>query len=310
MNYLPLWPSPQKFKYSNKIQRFPTKKLNMIENFFAKKYNSKYCVLTSSARVGILLILKFKKYNRSKLVKIPKWSSHCLYNSIGSLTNISSDFKSKDDCSLLVHHLGNTFKNNNKLNLGIDDSSDSIPGENFLPYYNSKFSEVVSLPKIIGSYCGGIVLTNNIKLYQFIKTKQKSFIKLARIQSYKKYNCLIMMKKNFEWHYHESVNFSIDENTIENIYDNLENFELNKKIILERKKLYFNNRFLDKFRIGSCQIINYNKKLTDVLETRMFNKTKLSDNEKFFKINVLPLHFTINQKDLEIKINEISKIRI
>ena len=119
-----------------------------------------------------------------------------------------------------------------------------------------------------------------------------------------------MMKKNFDWHYHESVNFSIDENTIENIYDNLENFELNKKIISERKKLYFNNKFLDKFRIGPCQILNYNKNLTNILETRIFNKAKLSDNENFLKINVLPLHFTINQKDLEIKINEISKIRI
>lgn len=309
MEYLPLWPSPQKFKFDKKINKFPDSKLEYIENFFSKEYKSKYCVLTSSARVGILLILKFKKFNRSKIIKIPKWSSHCLYDAIGSLTNISCIDDKKNNCELIVHQLGNTFNYQRKTSLIIDDSADSLPTEDFVPFLNSKFSEVISLPKIIGSYSGGIILTNNKKLFLDLKSKQKLALEFSKKQSLRKYECLLMKKNNFDWHYHESFNISVDENTVINVYDNLKNFYLNKKIITKRRERYFNKQFktFDKYRIGPCGFLKFNKKYNKIFESRQINTSRNSFTEKYKKMNLIPLHFTIKESVLEKKINRILK---
>jgi putative PLP-dependent aminotransferase (TIGR04422 family) len=308
MKYLPIWPRAQNFKFDKNIKNFPSSKLDKIENFFKKKYNSKYCVLTSSARVGLILVLKFKKFDRSKIVNVPKWSSHCIYDAIGSITNISCQKNFRQDCTIIFHQLGRTFKFKSD-NIIIDDSADSLPNENFIPYINSNFVEIISIPKIIGSFCGGLILTNSKNLYNFTKNLQKNYLELSRQQSYKKFICILKEKKNFEWHYKESQNYSVDENTILNVYDNLKNFDLNKKLINERKNKYFNIKkiSLDKYRIGPCLIINYKKKNDHLLEVRRLNNSNSRNIEKFSKFNVLPLHFTITDNELEKKIYEISK---
>ena len=88
----------------------------------------------------------------------------------------------------MVHTLGHTF-NINKKSILVDDSSDSLPTKKFVPYINSKYSDVISLPKIIGSYCGGLVLTNNKSFYKFLKSQQLKNTSLAYEQSLKKYKC-------------------------------------------------------------------------------------------------------------------------
>jgi hypothetical protein len=305
--FLPIWPKAQKYNFNKTKIKFSKIKVEYIENFFAKKYNSKYCVLTSSARVGIVLTLRFKKFSRSKIVKIPKWSPHCLNDSIGSISNISCDGV-KADCKLVVHYLGHSFKINNKRGLLIDDSSDSLPNSEFKSCINSNISEVVSLPKIIGSYCGGIILTNNKSFFSYLKKKQNQNHEFAAEQSKKKYECLILNKMNFEWHYNESFNYGLDFNTSENIYENLKNFEINKEIIKKRQKLILRSGFIsDKYRIGPCLLFTHNKRLTKILDTRHINVLQSAEKSKFIKKNILPIHFTISDKELEKKLNDISK---
>ena len=144
--------------------------------------------LVPSARVGIILCLKFKNFNKSKIVQL-RWIK-LLVNAVGSLSSINSK-RDKTDCKILVHHLGQTFKLKKSKSLIIDDSSDSLPNDNFISCKKSKYSEVVSLPKIIGSYAGGIVLTNNKDLYAFVKKQQDTNLELAHEQSLKKYKCII-----------------------------------------------------------------------------------------------------------------------
>ena len=124
----------------------------------------------------------------------------------------------------------------------------------------------------------------------------------------KKYTSLILNKKNFEWHYNESFNYGLDYNTTENVYENLKNFEKNKNIILNRKDFLTNNKInFDKYRIGPCLLLDFNKKLVNLLETIHTNKLASSDEFKFVKKYVLPIHFTISDKNLEKKINEIKR---
>ena len=305
---LSIWPKPQKYKFNKRKTQFSKKRVEYIEKFFANKYNSKYSILTTSASVGIILTLKFKKFTRSRILEIPKWSSHCLYSSIGSITNISCEDKNADG-SLIVHHLGNSYSKQKTKNFLIDDSSDSIPTNKFKPCFNSKLSEVISLPKIMGSFCGGIILTNSKVFYNYLKEFQNINQKFASIQSMKKYTCLILDKKNFDWHYNESFNYGLDFNTVENVYENLQNFEKNKNIILNRKEslLDVKNNY-DKYRIGPCLLLNFNKKFVNLLETIHVNKLASSDKFIFIKKLVLPIHFTISDQILEKKINEITTI--
>ena len=55
-----------------------------------------------SARASITLYLRFNKIRRSEIVSIPKWSSSCLYTSIGSFSNISINDPKAD--VILINH--------------------------------------------------------------------------------------------------------------------------------------------------------------------------------------------------------------
>lgn len=304
---LPVWPRAQKFKFNKYKKKFIKSKLDYIENFFKKKYNSKYCIVISSARIGIILALKFKKFNRSKVFKIPKWSPHCLSNSIGYLTNITTTGKEFDG-GLLVHHLGISHRTQKKKLFFIDDSSDSLPTLNFKACYSSSFLEVISLPKIIGSYAGGLILTNNYKFYLYVKSLQSKSQELSFIQSQKKYNCLILKKNNYDWQYSELENYGLDYNTCENIYENLINFEINFLTINKRKKLIDKYSLTkDKYRVGPCIIMKYEKTKNKIFQSLHINIKKLIDNEIYFQRHILPIHFDISDEELEEKLNVISK---
>jgi len=306
-NNLPLWPVTQNFKFNKYNKKANKSKVEFIENFFLKKYNSKYCVLVPSARVGIILTLKYKKFDRSKIFKIPKWSSHCLNNSIGYVTNITCT-NNYVDGGLLVHHLGQSFRVKKNNFFIIDDSSDSLPHNNFKACFNSNLSEVISLPKIIGSFVGGIVLTNHKNFYFYLKNIQSKNIELATIQTQKKYNCLILKKKIFDWHYTELNNYSIDYNLCENVYENLNNFNKNLSIIKKRRELFSMHSIKnDKYRLGPCLIMKYNSLFQKNLESYHVNIKRTLESHNYIKRHILPIHFTITDKELEKKIYALSR---
>ena len=294
-----LWPKSKKYKFEKKQIKYSESKLNYIENFFSKKYNSKYCVLTPSARTGIILSLKFKKFNKSKVVQLPKWSSNCLINAVGSLASINC-LKADVDCKIVVHHLGQSFDVKNNQSLLIDDSSDSLPTEKFVSCKKSKYSEVISLPKIIASYAGGIVLTNSKSLYSYIKNHQDKDLELAKNQSFKKYNSMIKNSKNYSWHHNEIINFSLDYNTVNNVYRNLSFFDINIDIIEKRKKLFLNySLYSDDYRIGPCLLFDLKKINNQKLNVYNFNITKNIDQQNYKEKTVLPIHFGVNDLEVE-----------
>ena len=161
------WPSSKGYKFNNRLNKYSQRKLDYIENFFRKKYKAKYAFLAPSSRSSINILLRFLKFSRSHLVNIPKWSSHCLFETIGSITNLTvQNFNS--DLVVVFHKWGNTFQYSNKSQIIIEDSVDSLPKKNFKPFVNNGIQEIISLPKIIGAYSGGIVLTNNKKFLDML----------------------------------------------------------------------------------------------------------------------------------------------
>lgn len=295
------WPEPLNYTFNKDRHKLDLKKIKKIEVFFKKKYFSKYkyAVLYPSGRASINAILNFFKFDRSKVVNIPKWMAYCLYQSIGTITNISINFK-KADCFLIVHKWGFTTKYKKKNKLIIEDSADSIPNDDFLNYNIKSDFEIISLPKIIGSYSGGIVLSNNFNFFTHAKKIQSQNLRLGKIQSQKKYD-FYFNKENNDWTHHESSNTSFDNNVLTNIENCLKNFEINRKIIKERQSILkekFKKLQFDKYRLGPCAIFKKKdyKRFHKILELKHFNFKKFFLNEKYEKCFIFPIHFGISNK--------------
>ena len=148
-----------------------------------------------------------------------------------------------------------------KKQIVIDDSADSMAGKEYKPFENNSNYEILSLPKIIGSFCGGVILTNNIKFYKYSKKQQLKNKNLGTVQSKRKYKSSFIDKNNFDWRFYESHNTFVDYNSVQNVFNCLPNYKLNRNIIMKRQKLvksYFKNIIFDKKRIGPCIIFEYN----------------------------------------------------
>ena len=214
------WHSSKKvtFKKSN---TFDKNKIDKIENFFKNKYGSKFSILMPSSRASITLYIRYLNLNRSNLVSISKWSSHCLFTCIGAFTNISIA-ETKADMIIVNHKWGNENKINKKINKKtkiIEDSVDSLPGKNFKIFPNNGDIEIISLPKIIGAVAGGIILTNNKKFFKYAKFYQKKNIKLGVDQSKKK---IMLTNKNLNkfdnWYFNEAWNTFAEKNMVCDIF--------------------------------------------------------------------------------------------
>jgi len=307
--------NPVYYKYKRSKKNPHAFKIKKIEKFFSTKYKTKYAILFPSGRAAINIILKYHKFDRSKIVNVPLWTSACLLHALSAITNVTVK-NQKADCIIAVHKWGNTYnlkKNpNRKTQLVIEDSADCIPGENYRPFENNSNYEVLSLPKIIGSFSGGIILTNKKKFYKYCKKQQLKNKVLGIVQSERKFRSTFIDKDNFDWRFYESYNTSIDYNSVQNIFNCLSNFELNRNIILKRQNLikkYFKNLFFDKKRIGPCIVFEEKKykSLKFLLELKNYDFTKKTLKEKYSKCLIFPIHFGISEKDFNRKLRNLIK---
>lgn len=286
-------------KYEKKID---LKLINKIENFFEKYYGFKI-ILFPSARAGIGSILRFSKIDRSKEVFVNKWVSYCIFNTIGKFTNISTSFK-KPDLALAVHKWG--FKQiipQKKNIIIIEDSVDSIITNKNDLFHNNGDYEIISLPKIIGSVSGGIVITKDINFYKHAKKEQNKNKELGQYQSRRKFE-EINKKKTFHSYFnHESINTFLEYNALLNISKCLKNFEINRNLISERQK-YFKKKFNEltfKFnQLGPVIPIKYNliknhKLMNEHFLLRHIHKNKYKI-DSFKKVYLVPVHFKITHK--------------
>jgi putative PLP-dependent aminotransferase (TIGR04422 family) len=304
--------NPVYYKYKKNKTAPSAIKINKIEKFFSQKYKAKYAVLFPSGRAAINVTLKFHNFNRSKTVNVPLWTSSCLLHALTSITNVTVKDK-KADCNIVVHKWGNTFKVNKYLNknqLIIDDSADCLPNKKYKPFVSNTSYEILSLPKLIGSFCGGIVLTKNKRFYLYCKKIQKKNLVLSKKQSERKFISSFKDNNNFDWRFYESLNTSVDFNSVENVFNCLENFNLNLNTILRRQHLIkkkFKDITLDPQRVGPCLIFDKKKykKFSRFLESKNFDFTKKILNEKYKECLIFPIHFGIPENLFQTKFLEL-----
>ena len=194
------WPScfitPNKEYISKYEKKFDNKLINSIESYFQEQYGFRV-VLFPSARAGIGSILRFLKIDRSNEVFVNKWVSYCIFNTVGRFTNISTNFKNPD-LALAIHKWGfkQIIPKKNNIEI-IEDSVDSIITNKNDLFLNESEFEIVSLPKIIGSVSGGIVITKNESFYCFAKNEQTKNRELGQYQSRRKFE-EVNKKKHFK----------------------------------------------------------------------------------------------------------------
>ena len=182
----------------------------------------------------------------------------------------------------------------------IDDSCDSILLNKSSIFPNNSEYEIFSLPKIIGSVSGGIVISKNERFINFCINRQKKNKKLGVLQSKLKFSEL-NQKSIIDYRYKEPINSYLEKNTLVDILKKLKNYEINKNLIIKRIKILKNciNFKIDNDRVGPVIAIELKKlKNQNKLRKYFLIRHKLKNYKKNYskKYLLFPLHFKISEK--------------
>ena len=181
------WPYAEMDKkdISSEIKEFE-KNVNLyskIESFFSELFQT-HVILMPSGRASISLLIKYFKTNRSHIVFAPKWTSHCVWDMITRFANPSIDCSEKCDTIIAVHKWGNIEKLSKQYAANIiEDSVDSLIINSKSLFPNNGDFEIISLPKIIGSYTGGLILVKNKEKANSLRSHIADDIELGKHQT-------------------------------------------------------------------------------------------------------------------------------
>ena len=133
------------------------KNIRAIEEFFHKLFG-KEVILLPSGRSAIYQYARSSGYSRDHTAFITKYSSYCMYQSLGTLMNISTDFQ-KPELLVINHKWGyvNIDPRTSQVRSTIEDSCDSLVISRAALFPNGGHIEVISL----GTLSGGLVIFNN-----------------------------------------------------------------------------------------------------------------------------------------------------
>jgi putative PLP-dependent aminotransferase (TIGR04422 family) len=297
------WPIPQNIV--SKIQTFSKNDdaPKAIEEFF-ELIMQKPVLLFPSARSAISFILKFENINRMHSAFAPKWSSHCVWNVLSKYTNPTFHTSPCADVSVIVHKWGHQFTKSRDTGIVIEDSVDSIIIDPKALFPNHGKYEVFSLPKIIASYAGGLLVVKD----NLTKDKLKSFKEKLQSTNYEKIAKLkresaIDPSKNIVWSAMELENYQLTKNCLLNILANLTTYLLNAEICHSRMSFLnkhstnlITNKAQDAGRLP-CNAIFPLSKSTKKLPQYHFNTSFKYDTDQFTKVATLPLHFQIGDEE-------------
>jgi putative PLP-dependent aminotransferase (TIGR04422 family) len=286
-----------------------------IEATFTRRFGTT-AVLLPSGRSSLAAILEFSQLSRQHLVFAPQWSSHCVWDVIGRVANPTTSLASTVDAIIAVHKWGYPFKLEvNKNTLIIEDSVDSIIKDSSALFPLRGEFEIFSLPKIIGSYSGAIVLTSNDNFISYVHQTRLANIALATHQSqlkYKKYSGHLLAHESPEAL--ESLNRGLTTTDLQHIQNCLPSYDLNLATIV-RRIAKLNQHF------GVELIAPHTSRLPCVypLKTahfathspalflqRQFNWSLSLNTDLFEPCWLLPLHFDVPEEHFDAMLQSVS----
>lgn len=167
---LSIWPSNKVrirkyYKFSNK---FPNSQ--QLEDKLKNMFPSGFPVLCSSGRSAINIVLFYQNQKRANMIGVNSYTSHCVLDAISRIaTPIRWDPKNIHIKTRLLYHQWGYIQKEDLLIDTIDDCVDTLCESGTQLFPTSKFFEIWSLPKILGTSSGAVLWCRNKKTADNIK---------------------------------------------------------------------------------------------------------------------------------------------
>ena len=334
-----IWEKAQKPNFYDWIN-YPEISSSIIEKEFEGFYPGYNAILFSSGRSAIGAILKLFNLSRSNLVFCSPWSSHCVLNTISTsatpITNLNSIDKNPLTAAIIYHQWGylhKNFKLKTKNKLIINDFADSLLMKNAEILKKDLDFLIISLPKSIGTFTGGIILCRSDKDAESLRLiRDRSSRKLTHIQTLIKYFSYKDNLANRYWNSVEPLSGRLTWYARKQIwrklkfFDNIVNNRLKNIEILSKK---IRNHVLSTGIIPSGIPINKNNLKKEnfktinknfLIEEKHFNTELDYLNDEWTKTLLIPTHldkkiiekiksnYELNQIDDCIEFSPLNKI--
>jgi len=128
-----------------------------VEDHFQNMFIGGFPVLVSSGRVGIVLALLALELDRSNLIRVFPYASHCVIEAIGRVATPLAGDTAINQSTRLVNHQWGYVQENDATGTIIEDAVDSFYEKGSNLFLAGGNIEIWSLPKLIGSLGGGII---------------------------------------------------------------------------------------------------------------------------------------------------------
>ena len=266
-----------------------------IESFFKELYPKSNPVLFSSARAGINAILVLNSATRPDLVFVPPYTPHCVFDSISRLATPTTENRQKSAIIIDYYSWGYGLPQNSFESIFIKDRADSFITEEYKLFQNNASFEIISCPKVFGSFMGGIVFCASEKnAYLLSEIRDKRGIQSSLMNHIFK---IIPGIGNKIWQGIEAENGRISPLATRNLLKLLNKFEKIKKKRLSNIEYVKNHLpdFLEKGILPSALPIKLSSKNKSVMQSIGINITRMINLEnycieKYQKVIPLPLH--------------------
>ena len=276
-----------------------------IESFFRHRLGGSV-TLMPSGRAAIATLLDYLGAGRGSTVFAPRWSSSCVWSAIGRTANPTTSLRTPPDYAIAVHKWGYRSA---AAGLGkavvIEDSIDSVflNGDDLFALGGRH--EVVSLPKIMGAYCGGVVISRDAGFRRYALEQRRKGTRLGRSLSRLKHQRYLGREYGLEaLDALELENRALDLNGLRHIAACLPQLERNATTIqrrLQRARAVLGRPAVLP-TVGRLPVVlplresRYPAAGRAHLQLRHFNFSRRLDRDRFEKCWVLPLHFGVSDR--------------
>lgn len=254
-----------------------------------------------SGRAAIALMLKYLRAGRGDAIAAPRWSSSCVWSILGRFGCPTLGLQGQPFAALVVHKYGYVETCVAKGIHILEDSCDSLLDPKAL-FPNGGLAEIVSLPKILGTYAGGLLFLRDAQVAEELRCLTQTFTSFDAEQGR-----LRWLDSDPEyvgaptWDHLEFQHFCPDGATLASILAGLSEWDDRARIVQSRLELLMAQR-PDLWELGPfrpapgrlpCVFPLPSERLSQApkeLILRHMNVSGRMDTEDFRPMVLLPLH--------------------